>query len=211
MSQVRLYPLSLMLIIGGCAGPMGQIRSDTPAPPPVTSFDGTYRTTIRVANSFGVAQTTAWCEVARPTGCHHRERPVHLCRATPQCPGRSHPGVSGDDGGGRHVLRPGHWGDHLRPGARHSYGRPDRRVGMSLQLCRQSDVGVGLLSATDCRSSAAVRRDAVEPSTIWMSHCGCCCFQVRAGEPGGGGRGSVTGGSGHTLPARRTGSPLSRG
>jgi hypothetical protein len=62
MSQIRLYPLSLMLIIGGCAGPMGQIRSDTPAPPPVTSFDGTYRTTIRVANSFGVAQTTAWCE-----------------------------------------------------------------------------------------------------------------------------------------------------
>ncbi len=28
MSQVRLYPLSLMLIIGGCAGPMGQIRSE---------------------------------------------------------------------------------------------------------------------------------------------------------------------------------------
>ena len=62
MSQVGLYPLSLMLVVGGCAGPMGQIRSEPPAPPPITSFDGAYRTTIRVANSFGVAQTTTWCE-----------------------------------------------------------------------------------------------------------------------------------------------------
>jgi len=58
MSQARLYPLSLMLIIGGCAGPMEQIRSE----PPVTSFDGTYRTTIRSVTSFVVAQTTDWCE-----------------------------------------------------------------------------------------------------------------------------------------------------
>jgi hypothetical protein len=51
----------LMLISTGCAGPMGTIRSDLPSPSPVTSFDGSYRSTIRLVGAFGAAQTTSWC------------------------------------------------------------------------------------------------------------------------------------------------------
>ena len=63
MPHVKLYPAVLMLILGGCAGPMGPIRIDpTPPPPPVTSFDGAYRDTIRSVRSFGADQATSWCE-----------------------------------------------------------------------------------------------------------------------------------------------------
>jgi hypothetical protein len=54
--------LTMVSMIGGCAGPMGPIRSNPPPPPPVTSFDGTYHTTIRPAGSFGSAQLTSWCD-----------------------------------------------------------------------------------------------------------------------------------------------------
>jgi hypothetical protein len=63
MPLVKLYPTVLMLILGGCAGPMGPLRVDaTIPPPPVTSFDGTYRDTIRPVRSFGADQAAAWCE-----------------------------------------------------------------------------------------------------------------------------------------------------
>ena len=60
MAQVRLCPIVAMLLIAGCAGPMGTIHSDTVPAPVVTSFDGSYRTTIRVTNS--AVKETPWCD-----------------------------------------------------------------------------------------------------------------------------------------------------
>jgi hypothetical protein len=58
----RLCTMALLLIIGGCAGPMGTIHSDTPPPPPVTTFDGTYRGTIRNTGAADAAQGSSWCD-----------------------------------------------------------------------------------------------------------------------------------------------------
>jgi hypothetical protein len=55
-------PMVLMTLTIGCAGPMGPISSGPPPPPPVSTFDGSYRTTIRLIDSFGVAQSTPWCD-----------------------------------------------------------------------------------------------------------------------------------------------------
>jgi hypothetical protein len=62
MPQVGLYPMVVMLMIAGCAGPMGTIHGNLPAAPTVSAFDGTYRSTIRVANAAGAAKENAWCE-----------------------------------------------------------------------------------------------------------------------------------------------------
>ena len=59
MAQVRLCPIVAMLMIAGCAGPMGPIHTDTVPTPAVTAFDGTYRSTIRVTKGFG---QTSWCD-----------------------------------------------------------------------------------------------------------------------------------------------------
>jgi hypothetical protein len=59
---IWLCPMVLMMLTIGCAGPMGAISSGPPPPPPVSTFDGSYRTTIRVVDSFGVAQSTPWCD-----------------------------------------------------------------------------------------------------------------------------------------------------
>jgi hypothetical protein len=53
--------MGLLLMIGGCAGSMGTIHSDPPPPPPVTSFDGSYRSTIRTIHTFA-GQTNPWCD-----------------------------------------------------------------------------------------------------------------------------------------------------
>jgi hypothetical protein len=50
----------LLSTIGGCAGPMGTIHSNPP-PPSVTSFDGSYRSTIRTSHPFA-GQMNAWCD-----------------------------------------------------------------------------------------------------------------------------------------------------
>jgi hypothetical protein len=55
------YQLVLALIMAGCAGPTGTLRAPPPPPPAVTSFDGAYRTTLRVTSSFGLAQSQPWC------------------------------------------------------------------------------------------------------------------------------------------------------
>ncbi len=60
--QARLWALSLMLIVGGCAGSMGTMRENPPAPPPITAFDGAYRTTLRLTSAFGSSQVTTWCQ-----------------------------------------------------------------------------------------------------------------------------------------------------
>ena len=61
MPQSRLCTIVLLLMIGGCAGPMGTIHSN-PLPPPVTSFDGSYRATIRPARLSSSPQLNTWCE-----------------------------------------------------------------------------------------------------------------------------------------------------
>jgi hypothetical protein len=59
---IWVCPMVLMMLTIGCAGPMGPISSGPPPPPPVSTFDGSYRTTIRLVDSFGVAQSTPWCD-----------------------------------------------------------------------------------------------------------------------------------------------------
>jgi hypothetical protein len=55
--------VALAIILGGCAGPMGPIRSDPPAPPPTTSFDGSYRTTIGTLPT-KATEGTIWCNTS---------------------------------------------------------------------------------------------------------------------------------------------------
>jgi len=59
-AAISLYAISLLL--GGCAGPMGPVRPASPPPQPVTTFDGSYRTTIKSESSFGSPQENAWCD-----------------------------------------------------------------------------------------------------------------------------------------------------
>jgi hypothetical protein len=63
LRHARLFPMAVILLLADCAGPMGTLQGYPPPPPPVTAFDGSYRSTIRVAAAFGqVAQTTTWCD-----------------------------------------------------------------------------------------------------------------------------------------------------
>ena len=59
MPLVRLCSMVAILLIVGCAGPMGTIHTDTVPTPAVTAFDGTCRSTIRVTKGFG---QTSWCD-----------------------------------------------------------------------------------------------------------------------------------------------------
>jgi hypothetical protein len=56
----HLVSVALAIIFGGCAGSMGPIRSDPPPPPPITSFDGSYRTSIQSIDT-PATQNTIWC------------------------------------------------------------------------------------------------------------------------------------------------------
>jgi hypothetical protein len=67
MRPVRLYPIALMLMISGCAGPMGTIHGEA-AKSSVTSFDGSYQTTIHITNIAPEAKGSNWCETpGQPT------------------------------------------------------------------------------------------------------------------------------------------------
>jgi hypothetical protein len=59
--EVRVCAMALVLATGGCAGPMGTIHADTTAAP-VTAFDGSYQTTIRIASAATVTKETDWCQ-----------------------------------------------------------------------------------------------------------------------------------------------------
>jgi len=61
VNLLRMPPL-LLLLLGGCAGPMGTLRAGSPPPPPVTTFDGSYRATLTATGSFGSAQRNIWCD-----------------------------------------------------------------------------------------------------------------------------------------------------
>jgi hypothetical protein len=61
MPKVRLYPLVVLLMTAGCAGPLGTIHSATPTSS-VTSFDGSYRSTIRVTGTAAEANGTNLCD-----------------------------------------------------------------------------------------------------------------------------------------------------
>jgi hypothetical protein len=58
----RFYPMLLPLMIIGCAGPMGTIHGEAPAAAVVTTFDGSYRSTIRVTSTAGRAEGTGLCD-----------------------------------------------------------------------------------------------------------------------------------------------------
>lgn len=61
MPQVRLCPMILMLMIAGCAGSMGTIHTATVAAP-VTAFDGSYQSTIRITTAAEETKGSSWCE-----------------------------------------------------------------------------------------------------------------------------------------------------
>jgi hypothetical protein len=62
MFQSRLCTMVLLLMIGGCAGSMGTIHT-VPPPPPVTSFDCSYRSTIHSARLSSAPQLLdTWCQ-----------------------------------------------------------------------------------------------------------------------------------------------------
>jgi hypothetical protein len=60
LPQVSLCLMVLTLVLAGCAGSMGTIHADT-ATAPVTSFDGAYRSTIRITSVADEAKGTSWC------------------------------------------------------------------------------------------------------------------------------------------------------
>ena len=57
MSWVGLWPLVVVLMIAGCAGSVGTIHPD-PVPVPVATFDGSYRSTLRITSASAKA---FWC------------------------------------------------------------------------------------------------------------------------------------------------------
>ena len=57
---IGLWPLPLMLIVAACAGSAPVQKSTTP-PASVSSFDGSYRNTIRVTGTASEATGTNWC------------------------------------------------------------------------------------------------------------------------------------------------------
>ena len=61
VGRVWLCPLAFALMLTGCAGEMGPIRTEL-SPPPVMSFDGSYRTVIRSTGSASVAKAADWCQ-----------------------------------------------------------------------------------------------------------------------------------------------------
>jgi hypothetical protein len=67
MPEVRLCTMVLVLVTAGCAGSMGTIHPDTAAAP-VTAFDGSYQTTIRVTSTASETQGNNWCQTpGQPT------------------------------------------------------------------------------------------------------------------------------------------------
>jgi hypothetical protein len=55
---------SIALLATGCAGPMGTLHSEPPAPAPVAAFDGSYRNTLHTssASSAAAKQAQSWCQ-----------------------------------------------------------------------------------------------------------------------------------------------------
>ena len=54
--------LVLTLAIAGCAGPMGTIHPVPAPPPPVTAFDGSYRSLLRTTTPGSEGQVFTWCD-----------------------------------------------------------------------------------------------------------------------------------------------------
>ena len=62
--NVALCRMVLTLMITGCAGSMGVMHTEPP-PPTVTSFDGSYRDTIRITSKI---MDASWCQTSgQPT------------------------------------------------------------------------------------------------------------------------------------------------
>jgi hypothetical protein len=58
--RAGLRLMLLMPVLAGCAGPMGTIHTDATTAP-VTSFDGTYQSTIRITSAPDIVKGTSWC------------------------------------------------------------------------------------------------------------------------------------------------------
>jgi hypothetical protein len=60
LPRVSLCLMLLMLVLAGCAGSMGTMHVD-PSTAPVTSFDGTYQSTIHITSAPDIVTGTSWC------------------------------------------------------------------------------------------------------------------------------------------------------
>jgi hypothetical protein len=84
--------VALAIILGGCAGPMGPIRSEPPPPPPITSFDGSYRTTIQTVPT-QATQGTIWCNTPAEVVVRVANGQVVFAVQHPDVPGNPTPNL----------------------------------------------------------------------------------------------------------------------
>lgn len=59
---ILLPMIAGLFTMAGCAGPMGPLRAPAKQAAPVTTYDGTYRTTLRSTNSTRAALGSSWCD-----------------------------------------------------------------------------------------------------------------------------------------------------
>lgn len=61
MPQIRPYAMGLLLLVAGCAGPMGTLHGATTSSS-VTSYDGSYQNTIHVTSVAAGVGESNWCD-----------------------------------------------------------------------------------------------------------------------------------------------------
>ncbi len=61
MPRVKLFSMAVLLMIAGCAGPMGPVRSSSTAAS-VNAYDGSYQVSIGVTAMAAEAKGTNWCD-----------------------------------------------------------------------------------------------------------------------------------------------------
>ena len=86
--RVTLRPLAVLLMMAGCAGPMGTINPGPAAAPPPTTFDGSYRSTIRVTGGAASAQGQNWCQTPAQSAVTVSQGELSYAMAHPNAPGK---------------------------------------------------------------------------------------------------------------------------
>lgn len=64
MLRTKAWAMTLLLTMAGCAGPMGPLRPDATHAVAVTTYDGSYHTTIRSTNASRAAAGSSWCQTS---------------------------------------------------------------------------------------------------------------------------------------------------
>ncbi len=85
------HALSLLVAVAACAGPMGTIRPGPAAPPPPTTFDGSYRSSIRITGGSASAQGQGWCQTPGQPIITVRDGEFNYALPHPNVPGAPTP------------------------------------------------------------------------------------------------------------------------